>query len=113
MPSFDPDGHIIGTFDVLKRGEDRCFHPYDFLYYSLIVETKSIDDDFEIIAASAAAVLSKNFRGDFLVRQWLNWNEHVKRLERERQFQRMYGMSVASFKKLIDLLRPWLQVLMG
>ncbi len=76
LPSFDPYGHIIGTFDVLKRGEDQCFHPYDFLYYSLIVEMKSIDDDFEIIAALAAAVLSKNFRGDFLVRQRLNWNEH-------------------------------------
>ncbi len=55
-----------------------------FLYYSLTVETKSIDDDFDIIAALAAAVLDKNFRGGFLVRQRLNWNEHVKRLEWER-----------------------------
>jgi hypothetical protein len=56
------------------------------VYNILSVGTKGIDDDFELIAAVAAAVLSRNFHGDFLV------------------------MSLASINKLIDLLQPWLQV---
>jgi hypothetical protein len=108
--SFDSHSHIISSFDVLKGGVDGSFHPHDFLYYSLGAEMMSMDDNFEVIAALAAAVLSTNFRGDFLVRQQLNWNEHVNRLQRERQFQKMYRMSVASFNKFIDFLQPWLGV---
>jgi len=74
------------------------------------MDTNGIDDDLEMIAALAAAVLSRNFRGDFVVRQRLKWNQHVRRLECEGQFHRMYRMSVASFNNLLDLLRPWLQV---
>ncbi len=80
------------------------------LYNILSVGTKGIDDDFELIAAVTVAVLSRNFRGDFLVRQRLKWSQHVRSLEREGQFQKMYRMSLASFDKLVDLLQPWLQV---
>jgi hypothetical protein len=34
------------------------------------------------------------------MRQRLNWGQHVKRLEWEGQFQRIYRMSVSSFNKV-------------
>jgi hypothetical protein len=70
------------------------------------MHTKGIDVDLEMMAALAAAVLSQDFRGDFLVKQRLKWNQHVRRLEWEGQFHRMYRMSVTSFNKLLDLLWP-------
>jgi hypothetical protein len=74
---------------LLKKGGGSFLHPYDLLYNILSVGTKGIDDDFELIAAVAAVVLSQNFHGDFLVRQRLKWSQHVRRLEREGQFQKM------------------------
>jgi hypothetical protein len=35
LPSVDPYGHIICTFDVLKKGEGSFLHPYDFLYNTI------------------------------------------------------------------------------
>ncbi len=95
---------------MLKKGERSFLNLYDLLYDILSVGTKGIDDDFELIAAVAAAVLSRNFRGDFLVRQHLKWSQHVRRLEREGLFQKMYRISVTSFDKLVELLQPWPQV---
>ena len=110
LPSLDGYGNCIGSIDVLNKGERSFLNPYDLLSDILRVRTKGIDDDFELIAAVAAAVLSRNFRGDFLVRQRLKWSQHVRRLEREGMFRKMYRMSVTSFDKLVNLLRPWLQV---
>jgi hypothetical protein len=81
LPSLDCCENIIGSIDLLKKGEWSFLHPYDLLYNILNVGIKGIDDDFELIAAVAAAVLSRNFRGDFLVRQRLKWSQHVRRLE--------------------------------
>jgi len=110
LPSFDPHGHVSSTFDVIKKGEGSFLHLYDVLYNTLRMDTNGIDDNLKMIAALAAAVFSRNFRGNFVVRQWLKWNQHARRLECEGQFHRMYRMSVASFNNLLDLLRPWLQV---
>jgi hypothetical protein len=40
----------------------------------------------------------------------LNWSVHVKKLERESQFHRIHQMSYMSFKKLLHMLTPYLQV---
>jgi hypothetical protein len=66
LPSFDPHEHVSSTFDVIKKGEGSFLHPYDVLYNTLRMDTNGIDDDLEMIAALAAAVLSRNFRGDFV-----------------------------------------------
>jgi hypothetical protein len=110
LPSLDGYGNSIGSIDVLNKGERSFLNPYYLLYNILRVGTKGIDDDFELIAAVAAAVLSRSFHGDFLVRHHLKWSQHVRRLEQEGLFQKMYRMSVTSFDKLVDLLQPWLQV---
>jgi hypothetical protein len=75
----DPDGYIRTCFDILKGGNPSLFHPLDFFYSSEFVDV-SEDDDFLIIAAAAAAVLSQKVHRDFVVRQRLNWNSHVKTL---------------------------------
>jgi hypothetical protein len=53
------------------------FHPFDFIYSSVFAAVKE-DDDFLIIAAMAAAVLSHKVHVHFVVRQHLSWNSHVK-----------------------------------
>jgi hypothetical protein len=68
------------------------------------------DDDFPIIAAMAAAVLSRIYRGDVVVRQRLNWNLHVKTLIREGLFKKMYQMPPSAFNKLLKMLLPWMNV---
>jgi hypothetical protein len=78
--------------------------------YSSVLEATEEDDDFPIIAAIAAAVLSCKSHRDAVVRQRLNWNSHVKTLIREGQFKRMYRMSLSSFNKLRTMLLPWLKV---
>jgi hypothetical protein len=107
LPSLEGSDNILGSIGVLKKGQGSFLHPYVLLH---IIGTKVIDDVFVVIAAMAAAVLSHNFRGNFLVRQRLKWDQHVRQLEREEQFKRMYRVSLASFNKLIDLLWPWLHV---
>jgi hypothetical protein len=61
---------------------------------------------FETIAALAAMILSQKFCGDFVVRQHLNWELHIKMLLQEEQFKTMYHMSHSSFKKLLIMLLP-------
>jgi len=107
LPSLEGSDNILGSIGVLKKGQGSFLHPYDLLH---IVGTKVINDDFVVIAAMTASVLSHYFCGNFLVRQRLKWDQHVRQLEREEQFKRMYRVSLASFNKLIDLLWPWLHV---
>jgi len=107
LPSLEGSDNILGSIGVLKKGQGSFLHPYDLLH---IVGTKVINDDFVVIAAMTAAVLSHYFCGNFLVRQRLKWDQHVRQLELEGQFKRMYRMSLASFNKLIDLLLPWFHV---
>ncbi len=56
----DPDGQIRQMFDVLKAGNKALIHPYDLMYL-FAFGAKHREDDFETIAAMAAAVLSQNF----------------------------------------------------
>jgi len=105
----DPNGYIRKSLDILKGTNQSIVHPYDFIYSSVFVATEN-DDDFPIIAAMAAAVLSRIYRGDFVVRQRLNWNLHVKTLIREGLFKKMYRMSPSAFNKLLTMLLPWLHV---
>jgi hypothetical protein len=44
-------------FDILKGDDQSIIHPYDFIFSSAFVAVEK-DDDFPIIAATAAAVLS-------------------------------------------------------
>jgi hypothetical protein len=81
MPPLDSYENIIGTIDVVKKREEPVLHPFDLVYNTNRIGTKGIYDDFEVIVAAAAAVLSQNYCGDFLVRQHLKWNQHVRRLE--------------------------------
>jgi len=64
----DPNGYIRKSLDILKGANQSIVHPYDFIYSSVFV-AKENDDDFPIIAAMAAAVLSHKYHGDFVVRQ--------------------------------------------
>jgi hypothetical protein len=59
LPSLDGYGNCIGSIDMLNKGERSFLNPYDLLSDILRVRTKGIDDDFELIAAVAAAVLSR------------------------------------------------------
>lgn len=43
-----------------------------------------MDDDFEIIAGLAAAVLSKRYYGDFVAQQCQNWELYAKMLQCEK-----------------------------
>jgi hypothetical protein len=56
LPSLDGCENIIGIIDVLKKGEGSFINLSDLLYNILSIGTKGIDDDFELIAAMAAAV---------------------------------------------------------
>jgi hypothetical protein len=44
---------------------------------------------------------------NFIVRQRLNWDSHVKSLIREGLFLKMYQMSPSSFNKLLTILLLW------
>jgi hypothetical protein len=68
---------------VLKQKDKSFIGPYD-LMYSLTCGIAEQDDDFETIAAPAAMILAQKFPGDFVVRQHLNWELHVKMLLQER-----------------------------
>jgi hypothetical protein len=105
----DPGGTIRMAFDVLRKGYKSPIHPLGVVY-SCEFGGAEADTDFEIVAALAAAILSKRYRGDFIVRQRLNWDIHVKVLQHEGQFKKMYRMSLFSFNKLKNMLLPWLQV---
>ena len=105
----NPNGYIRKSLDILKGTNQSIVHPYDFIYSSAFVATEN-DDDFPIIAAMAAAVLSRKCSGDFVVRQRLNWNLHVKTLIREGLFKKMYRMSPSAFNKLLKMLLPWMNV---
>ena len=106
----DPDGQVRKVFDVLKGGNKLLMHPYDVIYSFACGNENNDDDELETVTALAAVVLSRKLRGDFLVRQRLNWKHHVKMLIREGQFKKMYRMSPASFSKLLKMLQPWLPV---
>jgi hypothetical protein len=75
----DPDGYIRKYFALFNGCNQSFFHPFDFIYSSAFVAVEE-DDDFLIIAAIAAAVLSCTVYGDFVIRQHLNWNSHVNTL---------------------------------
>ena len=54
----DPGGTIRMAFDVLKKGDKSPIHPLDVVY-SCEYGDPEADTDFEIVAALAAAILSK------------------------------------------------------
>ena len=108
--SGDPDGQYRSFFDVLKKDNQDMVHPYDLIYVFTFAKESNDDEELETILAMSAMILSRNCRGDFIVRQRLNWERHVKLLLREGLFKRMYRMSHASFVKLLQMLHPWLLV---
>jgi hypothetical protein len=93
LQPLDPDGYIGKCFDILNGGNQSLFHPFDFIYSSAFAAVEE-DDDFPIIAAMAAAVLSHQVYGDFVVRQHLNWNSHIKTLIREGLFKKIYRRKI-------------------
>ena len=84
-------------------------HPFDLIYIFMFTKPTG-DDDLETVLAMSAMILSRNFRGDFIVHHSLNWQHHVKLLLKEGLFKRMYRMSLESFEKLLEMLQPWLLV---
>jgi hypothetical protein len=56
----DPSGTIRMAFDVLKKGDKSPIHPLDVVY-SCEYGGPEADTDFEIVAALAAAILSKKY----------------------------------------------------
>jgi len=67
-------------------------------------------DGIDYVSAAAAFYSCSHNRRTNPVHGHLNWSVHVKKLPREPQFHRMFGMSYRSFKKLVDRLIPYLQV---
>ena len=61
------------------------------------------DQDESIVAAISVAFIAKDFRGDVVARQRLNWQNHVQTLQREGQFRQMYRMNLTSFNRLLSL----------
>jgi len=84
-------------------------HPFDLIYIFMFTKPTG-DDDLETVLAMSAMILSHNCRGDFIVRQRLHWQHHVKLLFKEGLFKRMYTMPLESFEKLLEMLQPWLLV---
>jgi hypothetical protein len=83
------------------------FHPFDFVYSSVFVAVKE-DDDFVIIAAMAAAVLSHKNLCTFC-------GKAASELEFTCQdmrgcLKKMYPLSPSSYNKLHTMLLPWLMV---
>jgi hypothetical protein len=80
----------------------RKYNEYDYF---------SDDDGYDEIAATCAAVYSyKRSRRTPPVCRRLNWRLHVKKLHREGQFNRMYRLRYSSFRKLLTMLTPYLEV---
>jgi hypothetical protein len=50
------------------------------------------NDDLMDVAAMAAAVLSWQFYGSFLVHQQANWQKHTRLLLHEKEFKKFYFM---------------------
>jgi hypothetical protein len=70
--------------------------------YSLTYGVGKPDDNFETIAALAAMILSQKFRGDFVVRQHLNWELNVKTLLQEGQFKKNVPYVTFIFQKAAE-----------
>jgi hypothetical protein len=62
----NPNGNIGRYLDVLKGIDASLLHPYNILYSCICKET-ALDDDFEVVAAMAAVILTLRFHGDFIV----------------------------------------------
>jgi hypothetical protein len=77
-------------------------------YFSDGLDDDEVDD--VVVAASAAYYCSRCNKGTNPAWHRLSWSAHVKKLQRESQFHRMYQMSYRSFKKLLTMLKPYLQV---
>jgi hypothetical protein len=67
-------------------------------------------DGVDEVVAAAAFYSCRHNRRKNTAWYHLNWSVHVKKLQRESQFHRMYRMSNGSYKKLLDILTPYLQV---
>ena len=73
------------------------------------------DDDDIVVVASVLHLLAerkKKKRRSKWFRRRLDWDAHVGMTHNERRdgFHRRYHMSEASFKKLVELLRPHLSI---
>lgn len=70
---------------------------------------ESSDEDEEIMAVIYSELILSS-RDQRVFRTRLLWRDHVDMLERENQFERTYRMSSISFSKLVDLVRPSVEV---
>ena len=61
------------------------------------------------VFSAAATVQPPEGRRTAITREWLCWNDHADKSEREGTFQRKYRMKRPTFKKLGPLLRPALE----
>jgi len=67
--SMDQDGVIRKVFDVISSNNTTMKHPLDIIYPFTYASTGSHEDGFYDVAALAAAVLSCQFHGNFVVCQ--------------------------------------------
>lgn len=71
-----------------------------------MAQTDSEEEDIERLDSIANIELLIETRSDRLFRARLNWQQHVRLLVAEKNFERYYRMSLESFEKLVDLVRP-------
>ena len=90
--SMDQDGVMRKDFDAVSSKNTTMKQTLDIIYASGFASTRSHEDNFHNLAIMAAAVLSRQFHGDFVVRQWVNWQKHVhvRLLVCEREFKHFY-----------------------
>ena len=109
--SQDPDGMIRKAFDVISKGNSgSLLHLCDLIYAFAYGRGNGSDDDLMDVAAMAAAVLSRQFRGSFLVRQRVNWQKRTRLLLREKEFKKFYRMSLSLFNILLEIVRPHIKI---
>jgi len=67
--SMDQDGVMRKDFDAVSSKNTTMKQTLDIIYASGFASTRSHEDNFHNLAIMAAAVLSRQFHGDFVVRQ--------------------------------------------
>jgi hypothetical protein len=98
------------VFDIITKGSRSLLHPCDLTYAFAYGHGNGTDDDLMDVAAMAAAVLSWQFHGSFLVRQQVNWQMHTRLLLHEKEFKKFYRMSLSSFNILLEILHPHIKI---
>ena len=73
-------------------------------------EDEDFDDDLNIYEFNELFKLNKQRRSIKVSHKRLNWNEHVLRCMITGRFQTFYHMTLPSFNRLVELLRPQITI---